>query len=205
MPQEPFRPNPVTVNTSSSSSSSAAGSFIWELVKIVVLALVIILPLRILVAEPFIVSGSSMIPTFHDKEYLIIDKLSYRFSEPQRGDVIVFKYPKDTSQFFIKRIIGLPGDTVKVESGRVVVFNSTHPEGQRLEESYLPNQAVTYGSSEAVRLGSDEYYVLGDNRVASSDSRIWGILPRQDFVGKAWFRVFPVSDLGLIQHPDYAF
>jgi signal peptidase I len=183
----------------------AFGSFIWELLKVFILALVIIVPLRVFVAEPFIVSGTSMVPTFHNREYLIIDKVSYRGGEPARGDVIVFKYPKDESQYFIKRVIGLPGEKVKVEEGHVVVYNSEFPDGQRIPEKYLPNQDITFGRSELVSLGKDEYFVLGDNRQASSDSRIWGILPKKDIVGRAWFRVFPLTHFGPLHGNTYEF
>jgi signal peptidase I len=182
------------------------GSFLWELARVVIIAFVIMVLFRFFVAEPFIVSGSSMVPNFHDREYLIINKIEYRFEKPARGDVIVFKYPKDTSQYFIKRIIGLPGEKIKVQDGHVVVFNAEHPDGTKLVEDYLPNQNVTFGKEDIVELGSDEYFVLGDNRLASSDSRVWGILPAHDIVGEAWLRVFPLSALGTVtgQTPLFA-
>jgi signal peptidase I len=182
------------------------GSFLWELARVVIIAFVIMVLFRFFVAEPFIVSGSSMVPNFHNREYLIINKIVYRFEEPKRGDVIVFKYPKDTSQYFIKRIIALPGEKVKVQDGHVVVYNADHPDGLKLTEDYLPNQNVTFGKDDVIELGSDEYFVLGDNRLASSDSRVWGILPRHDIVGEAWLRVFPIASLGVVtgQAPTFA-
>src|SRR4051812_21902220 len=123
-------------------------SFLWELARVIIIAFVVMIAFRFFVAEPFIVSGSSMVPNFHNREYLIVNKLDYRTGEPQRGDVIVFKYPKDTSQYFIKRIIGLPGEKVKVEGGKVIVYNSQYPNGQTLGEPYLPNQNVTFGKDE---------------------------------------------------------
>jgi signal peptidase I len=170
------------------------------MLKVLILALVIIVPLRVFIAEPFIVSGSSMVPNFQNNQYIIIDKVTYRTSKPQRLDVIVFKYPKDTTQYFIKRVIGLPGETVKVDQGHVVIINKEHPDGFVLKEPYLPNQSVTFGSNAPVSLGSGEYYVLGDNRLASSDSRVWGIMPYDDMVGKAWLRVFPINKFGIIPH-----
>ena len=187
-------------NFGQQTTGQAIGSFIWDLLKILILALVIIVPLRVFVAEPFIVSGSSMVPNFHNNEYLIIDKVEYRLHPAQRYDVIVFKYPKDTSQYFIKRIIGLPGEKVKIEQGHVVIFNQENPDGFVVKEPYLPNQNVTFGSDASVTLGDGEYFVLGDNRLASSDSRVWGILPVNDFVGKVWVRVFPLNKFGLIKH-----
>ncbi|MEK7161467.1 MAG: signal peptidase I [Patescibacteria group bacterium] len=183
--------NDNQVQQPESSAMSAVGSFVWDLVKILVIALVIIVPFRIFIAEPFVVSGSSMQPNFHNYDYLIIDRFSYIKGLPQRGDVIVLKFPKDTSQFFIKRIIGLPGETVKVGQGYVIIYNKEFPQGFRLTEAYLPNLSETFGRWGEARLGTGEYFVLGDNRTASSDSRVWGILPADDIVGKVWARVYP--------------
>ena len=188
---------------SKDSALRTAGAFIWDLVKILIIALVIIVPFRMFIAEPFVVSGSSMLPTYHNHDYLIVDRVSYLTGTPKRGDVIVLLYPKDTSQFFIKRIIGLPGDTVTVQSGYVTITDSQYPNGFRLPESYLPNQEETFGGTVPIHLGSDEYFVLGDNRTASSDSRVWGILPRNDIVGKVWARVYPFSDAGFFHTPTY--
>ncbi len=184
-------------------TAQTIGSFIWELVRVFIIALAIIVPLRIFVAEPFIVSGSSMVPNFHNREYLIIDKISYRSNEPDRGEVIVLRYPKDPSQYFIKRIIGLPGETIKVDQGSVYIYNEANPTGLKLEEEYLPNDGITFGSNDPVTLGSDQYYVLGDNRLASSDSRVWGILPEEDIIGKVWVRVFPITSFGFSEKASY--
>lgn len=162
------------------------------------------------IAEPFVVSGSSMLPNFHDKDYLIIDRISYYTGQPQRGDVIVLKYPKDTSQFFIKRIIGLPGETVCLRQGQVLIYQGhatteqCQQQGKALTEPYLSSQDITFGRPDAVPLGSDEYFVLGDNRTASSDSRVWGILPREDIIGKVWLRVFPIPRFDLFHTPTYS-
>ena len=185
------------------SGWSQVGAFFWDLFKILVLAFIITAPFRLFVAEPFVVSGSSMTPNFHDKDYLIVDRISFRSSLPQRGDVVVFKYPKDPSEYFIKRIIGLPGEEVKLQQGHVAIFNREHPEGFRLAEPYLPAQVQTLGRSEPVSLGDEQYFVLGDNRTASSDSRVWGILPQSDIVGKVWIRVFPLGDFGRIATPTF--
>jgi signal peptidase I len=188
-----------------SAVGQTVGSFVWELVRVFLLALIIIIPLRWLIAEPFIVSGSSMRPNFSDRQYLIVDKISYRFHLPQRGDVIVFKYPKDPSQYFIKRIIGLPGEKVRIDQGHVIITNAQHPDGFVLDESYLPNQNITYGTPETVTMGTQEYFVLGDNRLASSDSRVWGLLPYDNIVGKVWLRAFPISSFGFIKGVTYNF
>ena len=190
--------------TKEQSPIKAAGVFIWDLVKIFIIALIIIVPFRIFVAEPFVVSGSSMLPNFHNHDYLIIDRFTYRSESPKRGDVIVMIFPKDNSQFFIKRVIGLPGDTVKFAQGKVMIYNAQNPTGFVLEENYLPKGVETISTTPSFGpLGSDEFFVLGDNRMASSDSRFWGILPRNDIVGKVWLRVYPFSTFGTFKTPSY--
>lgn len=185
------------------NSLQSLGVFIWDLIKVFLVAFVLVwLILRPFIAEPFIVSGSSMVPNFHDQEYLIIQKLSYRFHEPERGDVIVFRYPKDPSQYFIKRVIGLPGEKVRIDQGHVFIYNTAHPEGYQLSEPFIGDQPITFGKPELVSLGTSEYFVLGDNRLQSSDSRVWGVLPKDDIVGKVWLRVLPLSKIGIITHPD---
>ena len=167
----------------------------WELIRFIIIAAIIVLPIRMLVAQPFIVSGSSMFPTFEDKQYLIVDQISYRFNEPERGDVVIFRFPLDTTKFFIKRVIGLPEEKVVIEDGKVTIFDKDG-ELLLLDEPYLEN--VSHDSM-SVTLKANEYFVLGDNRTASSDSRIWGLLPRENIVGKAFVRLLPVDALGI--HP----
>jgi signal peptidase I len=202
MSLETNSPQPPEQN---SSTLRQAGAFVWDLVKILLIALVIIIPFRMFVAEPFVVSGSSMVPNFHNHDYLIVDRLSYLTGNPQRGDVIVLLYPKDTSQFFIKRVIGLPGESISFnQQGDVIIYNTQYPQGEILNESaYLPAGVPTYGQSQPIHLASGEYFVLGDNRTASSDSRVWGILPRDDIVGKVWLRAYPLSDAGFFHTPSY--
>jgi len=195
--------NQNTGASNNQSTVAAIGSFIFDLVKILVIALIIIVPFRMFIAEPFVVSGSSMVPNFHDKDYLIVNRLDYHTGIPQRGDVIVLKYPKDTTQFFIKRVIGLPGETISFSQGHVLITNQEHPNGWTLQESYLPSQVETFAGPQSVTLGSGEYFVLGDNRTASSDSRVWGILPSNDIVGKVWLRVFPTSKFTHFSTPTY--
>ena len=192
-----------------SSTMQSVGAFVWDLVKIIVIALVIIVPFRMYVAEPFVVSGSSMKPNFHDYDYLIVDRVSYVTGNPQRGDVVVLIYPKDKTQFFIKRIVGLPGETVELPAagtknyGHVIIYNQANPNGWVVPEAYLPQDTLTYGSPQKVILNTGEFFVLGDNRAASSDSRVWGILPREDIVGKVWAKIFPFSDFGFFHTPAY--
>lgn len=174
--------------------------FIWEFAKIAIMASVIVLPIRYFLFQPFIVKGESMAPNFSTGDYLIVDEITYRFSEPQRGDVIVFKYPKDTTQRFIKRVIGLPGETVQVKNGQVSVFEADKE--IVLDEEYLPNDLKTYGDVKTT-LNKDEYFVMGDNREYSFDSRAWGVVPKSDIIGKAFLRIFPVAALSQIPRPAY--
>lgn len=170
---------------------------VWEFAKIVLISLAIVLPIRIFVAQPFIVRGASMEPNFEDGEYLIVDELSYLLRNPERGEVVVFRYPEDPSQFFIKRIIGLPGETVVIEEGSVTIQNETNPSGILLGEAYLPETVITAPDSERT-LKDGEYFVLGDNRTESSDSRRWGTLEEGFLIGRALLRLWPLAELGIV-------
>lgn len=165
---------------------------IWELVRFALIALVIVIPFRLLVAEPFVVSGSSMYPTFKNGDYLIVDKMSYKFKEPARDDVVIFRYPNDTTKFFIKRIIGLPGETVDIDGSTVTIKNTSHPEGIVLNEPYVKNTSENIVHLE---LKSDEYFVMGDNRSGSSDSRSWGPVKRSLLTGTAFLRLLPINHI----------
>ena len=171
------------------------GTAFREIITFVVLAIVIVVPVRLFVAQPFVVEGESMFPTFDSGDYLIVDQLSYRFADPKRGDVVVFRYPNDEKVFYIKRIIGLPGETVHVEKG---VTSVTKTDGTRitLDESYVVSEDATYTLDRA--LGADQFFVMGDNRPRSSDSRTWGALPRHDLMGRAYLRLLPASEIGVL-------
>ena len=169
-------------------------SFFTELLKFALVALVIVIPVRFFVAQPFIVSGASMDPTFATGQYLIVDELSYRFDAPARGQVIIFRYPKDPSQYFIKRIIGLPGETVSIQNGDVYI-KETSGTSIKLDESYVTNKGN--GADRSVALPAGEYFVMGDNRPESSDSRSWGLLPRENIIGRAFVRLLPVQNISL--------
>lgn len=166
-----------------------------ETIRFFIIALAIVIPLRMFVAEPFIVSGHSMDPTLQDGEYMIIDQLSYRIGEPKRGEVVVFKYPKNPSVYYIKRIIGLPGETVTISDNTVTVTNAAGT-SHVLDEGYIVNKN-TYPVSLKTTLGPEEYFVLGDNRPVSSDSRVWGPLDKKFIVGTPLVSLFPVSRIGL--------
>ncbi len=174
--------------------------FIWEVLKIFIIASAIVLPIRYFLFQPFIVKGDSMAPNFLSGDYLIVDELSYRFSNPQRGDVIVFKYPKNSAQRFIKRVIGLPGEAVDIKNGNITI--SKDGKSFTLDEKYLPSDLKTYGDASAA-LSVDEFFVLGDNREFSYDSRRWGNVPRKDIIGKAFFRILPLAALSQFPTPSY--
>lgn len=167
----------------------------WELIRFAIVALLIVVPIRAFVAQPFIVSGSSMYPTFEDGNYLIVDEISYRFEKPHRGDVIIFRYPKDKKKFFIKRVIGLPNETIEIKDSSVIIKNNTNPNGFILAEPYV--KSATY-SNLAVELEADEYFLMGDNRNASSDSRSWGNVKENLIVGRAFLQLLPLDEIYLL-------
>ncbi len=179
----------------------ALGSFFWELLKAFILAMVIIVPIRYFLVQPFFVRGASMEPNFHDGEYLVVDQLSYRFREPKRGEVVVFRYPQDHSQFFIKRIVGLPGEDVRVSEGHISVRSAAYPSGVEFDEAGYLADGIRTGGQMDVHLGSDEYFVLGDNRPASSDSRSWGAVSRDEIIGRTWIRAWPLDRI-LLFYPQ---
>jgi signal peptidase I len=169
---------------------------VWETVRFLLISFAVVIPLRIFVAQPFIVSGASMDPTFYNGQYLIVDELSYNIGNPDRGDVVVFKYPKNPSQYFIKRIIGLPGETVSIDaSGYVSIKDKDGAVKLKLTEPYVayPKDDVSLRT-----LGDGEYFVMGDNRAGSFDSRAWGPVPRNLIVGKAFLRLFPLNSLSVL-------
>jgi len=175
---------------------------VWEIFKILVVSLAIIIPIRYFLIQPFFVQGASMEPNYQDGEYLIIDEVSYRLGEPLRGEVVVFKYPQNPSEFFIKRIIGLPGETIKIDDIKIIIENKANPEGFVLDESsYLKN--VPPMGQETTTLKENEFFVLGDNRAASFDSRRWGPLPRNNIVGRVWGKARPISQAGIAHAPNY--
>lgn len=169
-----------------------------DLIQTLVVFGAIFTVIYLFVAQPHKVSGNSMLPTLRSGDYILTDKLSYRFGSPKQREIIVLKNPRDESQDFIKRIIALPGDTVKIEGGQVLVNDKT------LTETYLPNDFKTrsgafLGEGQTVKAGSNQYFVLGDNRNHSSDSREWGGVTREEIVGRAFFRYWPPQSFGLIK------
>lgn len=176
---------------------------IWEVAEVVLIALVTVFIIRTFIVQPFLVSGASMSPNFQNGNYLLIDEVTYVFREPQRGEVIVFRYSGDDSSFFIKRIIGLPGEQLTVKDGKVsIITPGEDGETILLQEDYLPVQSKTLGDTR-VTLGEGEYFVMGDNRGNSFDSRNWGPLHEDEIVGIVRLRLYPFSEFETIDHPDY--
>lgn len=175
-------------------------TFILDLLKMVVISLIIIIPIRYFLIQPFFVQGASMEPNFDNGQYLVIDELSYRLRSPERGEVIVFKY--QTGDYFIKRVIGLPGETIEIKNQHIYIINSQYPQGAQLEEPYLDPALVTsaYGKSEW-KLGPDQYFVMGDNRTVSYDSRWFGPIQRSAIVGRVWVRAYPFTSADVFSVP----
>jgi len=185
--------------------------FIKETLYIVVISLIIVLPIRTFIAQPYIVSGASMDNTFQNGNYLIVDEISYRFGEPKRGDVIIFKTPPKGLElqklpltktvYYIKRVIGLPGETVEINGDEVKIYNKENPEGEVLTEPYIYINKLLPSSFSDIKLKitlkDGEYFVMGDNRHNSSDSRLWGIMPRENIVGKTYLRLFPFNEISI--------
>lgn len=173
--------------------------FLFDLIKLVVLAFIIVWPIHYFIFQPFYVVGPSMEPNFYNQEYLIIEKISYRFNDPQRGEVIIFRSLANHKDYLIKRIIALPLERVVIKGGIIYIYNDLFPQGLTLnEEKYLFPGTTTPGDID-VELLSDQYYVLGDNRNMSLDSRVFGPIKQEDITGRAWFKGWPFKNMGLIK------
>lgn len=173
----------------------------WGLIKWFDILLILGLLFKAFVIQPFIVDGISMEKNFHNNETILVDKISYNFNAPHRGDVIVFKAPQNPQDDYIKRVIGLPGEMVKISDGKVYINN------QLLNENYLGSgiQTEAFDNNNTYfsrTLDTDEYFVLGDNRGNSSDSREWGVLPKKNIIGKAWLVIFPFDYRGVVKNPE---
>ncbi|OHA59904.1 MAG: signal peptidase I [Candidatus Vogelbacteria bacterium RIFOXYD1_FULL_46_19] len=165
-----------------------------DIVRFALITLIIVVPIRAYVAQPFIVSGVSMDPTYHDGEYLIIDELSYHFRSPKRGEVVVFRYPKDPSKYFIKRVVGLPGETISFAREAITIKKGE--QSWTIKEPYLTD-GISY-QAEVIELGPEEYLVLGDNRNLSLDSRSWGPVQEKLIKGRVLVRLLPLSEIQLL-------
>ena len=174
---------------------------IWEVAEVVIIALVTVFVIRTFIAQPFLVSGASMEPSFDDGDYLLIDEVTYYFREPARGDVVVFRYPSNPKSFFIKRVIALPGETIKIAENKVTITPPDTEEAFDLDESYLSIAELTKNEQERA-LGPDEYFVMGDNRDNSFDSRAWGPLELNNIIGLDRLRIFPIKNFEIISSEE---
>lgn len=174
-------------------------NFFFETGKVVLFAMLVVLPIRYFLFQPFIVRGASMEPNFEESDYLIVDQLSYRFREPNRGEVIVFHYPADPSKRHIKRIIGLPEEEVKIEDGNIFIIS----DGEKIliEEDYIPKTEIS--KEKDIFLKEGEFFVMGDNRNVSFDSRNWGALPKENIIGKVFFQVSFFDVFSTVKTPQY--
>jgi signal peptidase I len=174
----------------------------WEVAEVILIAFVAVYTIRTFIAQPFLVSGESMEPTYKNGEYLLVDELTYRFRQPERGEVVVFRYPGDEKSFFIKRIIGLPGETVTISDNSISISSPNSSSSLVLNESYLRDTTKTFSEKTAL-IGDDELYVMGDNRSNSFDSRSWGPLKIDHVKGLVRLRIFPFNRFGTIIKPIY--
>lgn len=178
------------------------GTFFLDIIQVVVFAVAIFLFVYLLVLQPHKIKGDSMQPNFPDGEYLLTDKVTYRLGEPKRGDVIVFKAPTGNGDEFIKRIIGLPGETVSITNGNIYINEKL------LDEPYLSDELYTSSASflsegKEVTVPEESYLVFGDNRPRSSDSRVFGFITKKDITGRAWLVYWPIQSAGVVQKIDY--
>ncbi len=178
-------------------------AFIWEIVKVIIISLAIIIPVRYFLVQPFFVNGASMEESFHDGDYILIDEISYRFKDPVRGDIIVFRYPLDRSQFFVKRVIGLPGETVEIKDTKITIYNKDYPEGFTIDETSYLDPGQKTNNNLRTKLDGAEYFVMGDNRLHSSDSREWGAVNRSLITGRVFARAWPIKKALFFDNPTY--
>jgi signal peptidase I len=171
---------------------------VWEIAEIFLVALIAVAAIKYFLIQPFIVNGASMEPTFTDGDYLLIDEVSYRFEQPERGDVVVFRSPQNKSIYYIKRIVGLPGEGVEVNDSTVTI------NGKVIGESYLPNGIRNdWSGHTSFKLSDSQYFVMGDNRLNSFDSRYWGPLEKKDIIGLVKVRLWPPADAKLFNSVQY--
>ena len=178
------------------------GKFFFDTIQVIVFALSIFAFIYLLILQPHKINGQSMMPNFPNGEFLLTDKVTYRYKEPERGDVVIFKPPTNKEEEFIKRIIGLPGDSISLNNGKIFV------NGSLLQEDYIDGRIYTSGGSflregTAVIVPEESYFVAGDNRPHSSDSREWGTISKDAITGRAWLVYWPISNAGTVESPSY--
>lgn len=185
--------------------------FLIDVLETVVIALSIFIIIYLLAFQPHEVNGQSMdgIDNFNNGQLILTDKLTYRFRDPERGEVIVFKYPLNKSYDYIKRIIGLPGESIMLLDNRIYIYNDEFPEGIILDESsFIGKNIITHGRAfleegQKIKIPEDSYFVMGDNRPESSDSRTWGFVPKKNIIGRSYFRYWPPNQIGIIKHQNF--
>lgn len=177
------------------------GKAIYSLIETILVALVLAIVLYLFIMTPHEVVGNSMHPTYKNGEFLMANKITYRVSEPKRGDVIIFKY-SDTADF-IKRIIGVPGDEVMIKDGKIYINGELLNESAYLDPSVITNGGSYLHEGQTIKLSEDEYFVCGDNRSNSSDSRDFGPIKKSAIKGKAWIVYYPFSEFRVVQHETY--
>jgi signal peptidase I len=207
-------PNPASLVSTYQVEPSPAkprrnGKGFWlDALETIAIAFFIFIVIYNFIAQPHLVKGESMLPNYHDGEYILTSKLYTIWGSIQRGDVVVLKSPDDDGVQFIKRVIGLPGEKIKIDNNQITIFNQDHPDGMVLHESYISPQVITEGRTfipegETITIPKDRYVVMGDNRNYSYDSRAWGFLAKDGLVGKAFFVYWPIPDFGIVQHASY--
>lgn len=183
---------------------------VWDFLSDVLINGVVVIGIVVLIRfflfSPFQVKGSSMEPNLHDMEYIIVDKISYRFDEIQRGDVVVLIPPTDTTERYIKRVIGLPGEKMEFINGQVLIYNDEYPTGIRINEEYLSEEnlkTIFNGKENTIEIPDNHYFLMGDNRHASNDSRTFGTVHKRNIIGRAWIIAWPLGNMGFITDPNY--
>lgn len=208
---EATQSNPATLEKNDQDGEYlSTGALLLEMVKVLFLAAIVIIPIRAFLFQPFFVQGSSMEPNFDDGEYLVVSEFGYKytkipvlnievfpFRDLVRQEPVVFRFPKDPKQFFIKRVVGLPGESVEIKKGKVYIYNSVHPDGYALDESAYLDSELKTSDLPKTAVGVSEYFVLGDNRSFSYDSRSFGPIEKTAVIGEVLLRAWPVSEFNL--------
>lgn len=186
-------------------------NFVIDVLETVIIALSIFAIVYLFAFQPHEVNGQSMdgIGSFHSGQYILTDKVTYNFREPERGEVVVFKYPENEHYDYIKRIVGLPGEELMIQDNKVYIYNDERPNGFVLdEEDYLADTVITSGRTfleegQRIKIPEGNYFVMGDNRPQSADSRSWGFVPKENIIGRSLFRYWPPHEIGVIQNPKH--